>query len=222
MKRDLLRTLEEKVDPRHTALVVVDVQNDFCADGGFLDRAYGPKGFKMDEIQAMVPRLEGLLEAARNAGVLRVFIQSYYDDCYLSDAMVEMTQRDDRNLPLCLKGTWGADFYRVRPEEGELIVNKHRFNAFEGTDLDLILRNHHVRTLVMTGVATNVCVESTLRAGFFKNYYIVCPRDCVATYNSTLHEATLENISYYFGVVTESEELCRTWASEFALQKDRA
>ena len=170
MKRELLETLEEKVDPRHTALVVVDVQNDFCADGGFLDQAYGPKGFRMDEIQAMVPRLEGLLEAARNAGILPVFIQSYYDDCYLSDAMVEMTQRDNRDLPLCLKGGWGADFYRVRPEEGEIVVNKHRFNAFEGTDLDLILRNHNVRTLVMTGVATNVCVESTLRAGFFKNY----------------------------------------------------
>jgi ureidoacrylate peracid hydrolase len=72
----------------------------------------------------------------------------------------------------------------------------------------------------MTGVGTNVCVESTLRAGFFKNYYIVCPRDCVATYNPTLHEATLENISYHFGVVTESEALGRCWASEAVLQKE--
>lgn len=222
MERQLLRTLEEKVAPGHTALIVVDVQNDFCATGGFLDRAYGPKGFRMDEIQAMVPRLERLLSAARKAGLLRVFIQSYYDDCYLSDPMVEMTERDGRNFPLCLKGSWGADFYRVRPEEGEIVVNKHRFNAFEGTDLDLILRNRHIRTLVMTGVATNVCVESTLRAGFFKNYYIVCPKDCVATYNPFLHEATLQNISFYFGVVTEGEELCRIWAPRPVLERAKA
>ncbi len=57
---------------------------------------------------------------------------------------------------------------------------------------------------------------------FFKNYYIVCPRDCVATYNPTLHEATLENISYYFGVVTESEALGRCWVSEAVLQKEGA
>ncbi len=211
MERKLLRTLEEKVDPRHTALLLVDVQNDFCADGGFLDLAYGPKGFRMDEVQSMVPRLEQLLEAARRADLLRVFIQSYYDDCYLSDAMVEIMARDGRDIPCCYKGSWGAEFYRVRPGEGEIVVNKHRFSAFEGTNLDLILRNHQVRTLVVTGVATNVCVESTLRAGFFKNYYIACPQDCVATYNPTLHEATLQNISYYFGLVTESEKICDIW-----------
>lgn len=222
MERQLLRTLEEKVAPGHTALIMVDVQNDFCATGGFLDRTYGPRGFQMHDIQAMVPRLEGLLAAARKAGLLRIFIQSYYDDCYLSDPMVEMMERDGRDLPLCLKGSWGADFYHIRPQEGEIVVNKHRFNAFEGTDLDLVLRNHQIRTLVLTGVATNVCVESTLRAGFFKNYYIVCPGDCVASYNASLHQATLQNVSCYFGVVTESETLCRLWAPRVALPRGKA
>lgn len=114
-------------------------------------------------------------------------------------------------MAVCRKGSWGADFYEVAPEPGEVVVNKHRYSAFVNTRLDSILRSQKIETLIMTGVSTNVCVESTARDGFMLDYHIVLLRDACASYSTQAHEMTIKNIEGYFGEVTDTREVISLW-----------
>ena len=214
---DLLRTLEEKVSPAHAALVTVDVQNDFCHGEGFLGRLGAPMGL----IQAMTPRLQRLLDAARRRGVPVIHVVSHHDESYASPVVTEQKLRhglpmevDGRRLkdaPYCLKGTWGAELYAIDAQPGEEIVIKHRYSAFRGTNLDLILRSRGIQTVILTGVATNACVESTGRDVYMHDYYLVFVGDCTATTSQAAHDATLANIDQFFGQVATADAIARAW-----------
>ena len=210
----MLRTLSQKVDPRHAAVLLVDVQNDFCAEGGALHR----EGMDLALVQAMIPRLERFVAAARAAGTRCIWIRNVYNtgpNHYLSEAWLEQARRRRNgayvSYPVCEPGAWNGDFYRVRPRPDEVIVTKHRYGAFEGTDLDLVLRSNGIRSVIMTGVATNVCVETTARQAFLKDYYVVFSGDCSATYSQAAHDATLQNIDQFFGQVATSDEIMACW-----------
>jgi ureidoacrylate peracid hydrolase len=208
----MLRTLDEKIDPKHAALIVVDVQNDFCHPDSPLAR----DGRDLSAAQAMVPRLVTLIDDARAAGVPVIFVQMVLTDATTSEVSREQRLRSrphaDPSDYICKEGSWGADFYLVSPLPGETIVKKHRYSAFVDTNLDLILRSMGIKTLIMTGVATNVCVESTARDGFMRDYYIVFAADCSACYWPERHDATLTNIEQTFGVVADADQLARVWS----------
>ena len=211
----MLTTLEQKVEPGHTAILVVDVLNDFCAANGFFDR----EGYDLKPTQEMVPKLVNLIAEARKIGASIIFIRNIYNtenNWYLSDVWLEHANRARNGCyvkyPVCAKGSWGGEFYDgIKPLPNDVIVNKHRYNAFIDTDLDLILRSKGIRTLIMTGTATNVCVETTARHGFLKDYYIVFTSDCTATISKQLHNTTLKNISLFFGEVVTSKEIIKCW-----------
>ncbi len=92
----------------------------------------------------------------------------------------------------------------LKPQRDEPIVDKHHYSAFMGTPLDGILRKHDVQTLIVTGVATNVCVDSTLRHGFFLGYYIVLLEDCVGSNSAAGHQGTLASVRNNIGTVASS------------------
>ena len=98
------------------------------------------------------------------------------------------------------------------------MVEKHTYSGFIGTNLDQILRGRGIKCLVMSGVGTNVCVESTLRDGYFNGYYIVVPEDCVGSSTAHLHQGTLENVQNYFGETVQAGELTELWAAEGKLR----
>jgi ureidoacrylate peracid hydrolase len=219
-------TLREKIDPKHTALIVVDMQNDFCASGGMMAN----EGFDISEVQKTASRLPTLLAAARSAGVLVVFVRNVYStsneysrgqnkpaNMYLSDSWLEQAARTRKGSytrrEVCALGSWEGDFYGdIRPEPGEAVVTKHRYSAFYNTDLDSILRSHGIRTIILTGVATNVCVETTAREGFVRDYYVVLVADGTATYSPEDHQATLRNIDRFFGEVKSITDITSEWA----------
>ena len=211
----MLTTLKQKVDPENAALIVVDVQNDFAATGGAMDR----EGFDVKMAQEMVPRLVKFIDEVRKAKVPIIYIQNVYNsdqNWYLSEVWLEQASRKRNGSyterPVCVKGTWGWEFYDgIKPLPNEMVVTKHRFSAFVDTDLDLILRSKNIKALIMTGIATNVCVETTARMGFLKDYYIVFVRDCCAAYKEHLHETTLENIDTLFGQVAVAQDIIRCW-----------
>ena len=205
---NLLSTLEQKVDPAHAALVVVDVQNDFLADGGHYHRA----GNDVAAMRAAIAGLPALVERARQAGVLVVFIQAIYDPEYLSGPMRERNRRRGVEAPRCITGTWGADFWGMEPAAGDLVVVKHRYSAFAGTELDARLKERGIRSLLLTGVATEVCVESTARDGYFLDYYITIVADCCATGKREDHEGALRRCERDFGVVASAAEVVAAWA----------
>ena len=206
----MLTTLAEKVDPANAAVLVVDMQNDFCHPNG----ASARNGRSTAMAEAMTPNLQRLLVEARRAGVPVVFVRNVQTEHTKSEVQREHRQRRGTEAPVCDEGTWGVEFYGVAPEPGEAVVTKHRYSAFIGTDLDLVLRSKGVKSLVITGVATNVCVESTARDAFMMDYYVVFMGDCSAcSAGLDAHATTLANIERTFGVVASVDELVGCWSA---------
>lgn len=209
MNETVLSTLEQKIDPRHTAVVVIDVQNDFCHDEGYLHKL----GLDISSTQAMLPALETFIAAARKTNVRVVFVQGIYNNQYLSGPFIDKDRKGGLMVERCVEGSWGADFCKVTPLPFEPVVKKHRYSAFIRTNLDQLLKEANIKTLILAGVTTNVCVESTARDGFMHDYYIVFLSDCTATYNREVHESTLKNIDRHFGLITDSTAIVRCWES---------
>ena len=202
----MLTTLAEKVAPEHTALIVIDMQNDFCDDEG----ACAQNGQDLSSVRAIVPTIQELAADARAAGATVVFVRVSHDDTTNSEVFLE--RRIGRKNEVCTEGTWGADWFGdLRPQQGDVVVTKHRFSAFIDTSLDLVLRSRGVRTIVLTGTATNVCVESTARHGHMLDYYVVFPSDGSASSDLAAHEATLHNIRAHFGAVVPAAEVGALW-----------
>jgi ureidoacrylate peracid hydrolase len=216
--REPLIGIAAKAAPGHAALVVVDMQNDFCAVGGMMDN----EGLDLSYVQAAAERITELLAAARAAGVLVIFVRNVYSteaNSYLSDVWLEQAARrrgDSYTVrPVCAAGSWEGDFYGgITPEAGEPIVTKHRFSAFHNTDLETLLRANDIRTMVLTGVAANVCVETTAREGFCRDFYILYVDDATAAYTTEDHAATLRNMDNFFGEVVRSDVLVDIWRAE--------
>lgn len=218
-------TLAEKIDPAHTALVVVDYQNDYMAKGGAFERT----GSNVGMMQAIEPALVAIIAAARGAGILVIFVKSVYstpDNRFLSRAFLHQARRTRGGLyhevPALQPDSWGSGFYgRVRPEPGDSVVVKHRFSAFVDTELPLLLRSKAVQTIVATGVATQTCVESTVRDAFFRDYFCVVPRECVAAYRTDWHDDALERINRLFGEVVALQDVVDVWATASLASRSR-
>jgi ureidoacrylate peracid hydrolase len=204
---ELLSTLEQKVSPAHAALLVIDVQNDFVADGGFFDQI----GADVKSIQKVIPALAQLVDRAREAGVLVVFIQAIYDRQYLSAPMCERDLRVGRRMPRCLTGSWGADFHVIAPRSNEPVVIKHRYSAFTNPELDDLLKRRGIRSLLLAGVATDTCVESTGRDAYFIDYYVTLVADCCAGAAERDHRVALERFERDYGAVVNSADVIEVW-----------
>lgn len=205
---EVLREFRDRVDPAHTALLVVDMQNDFCAKGGHVEKVMRRDVTGCEEIALAIM---GLVAAARKTGVPVFWIKAVYDPKYITGPMQLKQIGTGVESICCAEGSWGAELYMVEPEEGEPVIVKHRYSAFSGTILDNLLRVRGVKSLVVTGVATNICIDSTFRDGFHNGFYVVIPKDCVGAANKELHEATLKNVQFLFGDVVESRAVIDEW-----------
>jgi ureidoacrylate peracid hydrolase len=210
-----LSDLAGKVQPQHTALLVVDMQNEFCSTEGHIAKS----GKDISAAQALAGRLPDFIAAARHAGALVVFVRNIYSterNLYLSDVWLEHAARRRAGggtlTPTCGEGSWAADFYGpVQPQPGDAVVNKHRYSAFHNTDLETILRANGIRTIVLTGTVTNVCVETTAREGYVRDYYVVLVDDGCAAYSQADHDATLRNVDRFFGEVSSMAAIRAMW-----------
>lgn len=199
----------ERVDPATTRFLVIDVQNDFCAEGGWFDK----HGNDLSLIHEAVDRLTAFLDVARSVGMPPIFVRAIYDEIYLSPPMLERHARTGLGIEHCQSGTWGAEFFRVAPREDELVITKHRYSAFKDTELNALLRAQRVENLLVAGVTSNVCVESTARDAYMLDYHVVFLGDGSATYEEQAHEATLANIRRAFGIVAGISEVTEAWRS---------
>ncbi|WP_018930535.1 cysteine hydrolase family protein [Gracilibacillus lacisalsi] len=192
--------------PEETALIVVDVQNDFCHEEGSLAQ----KGANLEMVSSMITPLEKVIEQARKAEVTVIFIQTIHEDS--TDSKTWMKRFKNKEKPdVCRKGTWGSEFYRIEPHAEDIVVIKHRYSAFINTRLESVLRTKGIKSLLVTGISTNVCVESTARDGFMLDYQVVLLEDCCASFSKEAHEMTIINIDEYFGDVTTSDQILNKW-----------
>jgi ureidoacrylate peracid hydrolase len=204
-------TLAEKVAPATTALLVIDVQNDYNHDDGYAGR----RGNDVSVCQAMIPRLRQLVDAARAAGVTIIHTRNWHRRETDSPAWLDRLarggrQRDDR---AAIAGTWGAEFYEIIPLPGEEVVSKFRYDAFLGTNLEYLLRARGIRSVICTGTTTDVCVESTARAALMRDFHLVVVEDCCAAPDVEAHRASLKVLGRNFGEVTTADRIEATWAA---------
>lgn len=207
-----------RLDPRCTAVVVIDMQNAYASKGGYVDQA----GFDVEPAAGVIGKIARVLDGARAAGMPIVFLQNGWDADYVeagtpgspnwhkSNALKTMRARPDLAGKLLARGTWDYDLVdALAPQPGDLRVHKPRYSAFFNSQLDSILRARGIRTLVFVGIASNVCVESTLRDGFHLEYFGVMLED--ATHHlgpDFIQQATVYNVEKFFGWVATVADFC--------------
>lgn len=213
-------------NPSSAAVIVVDMQNAYASKGGYLDLA----GFDLSGINDVIAHIDAVLTSARNAGIQVVFLQNGWDPDYKeaggpeaanqrkSNALRLMRQRPDLNGKLLSKGGWDyALVDALQPREADIVVPKSRYSGFVGTPLDSILRSRGIKHLFFVGVATNVCVETSIRDAFGHEYYPVMIRDCCHQAGPRhVHDATIFNVETFFGWTTTSEAFCGVLTSRLS------
>ena len=194
------RSVNQHIDLRHghTALLVVDMLNDFCAPAGAMPLAGA---------DVLYDPIDALARGIRDRGGAVIWIADRHEPGDREFA---------KRTPHCLAGSWGAQIVpELRPEPGDHIVPKRRYSAFFGTGLDLLLRELEVTSLVVVGVVTNICVRSTVHDAFFLGYDVVVDRDAVAATGTREQESSLWDIETHFGLVADHREVLDMLADSF-------
>jgi ureidoacrylate peracid hydrolase len=196
------KPLAERVQPGEAALVVVDGQNDF----GHPDGALSQLGVDPTLAQQMLPRLVELVAQARTAGVPVFFTRYVARPAIFSEVWFE------KHPPNICGSEWGADYLDgLGPIGDEVEVIKDRYSCFRNTDLDLLLRAVGARTVLLTGIATNVCVETAAREAVCHDYAAVLIHDCCASPSQDEHDSAVRNVERYFGWIAEADEVVAAW-----------
>lgn len=207
-----------RVVPSETAVVVIDMQNAYASPGGYVDQA----GFDISGAAGTIGQIARVLDVARGAGVQVVYLQNGWDPDYVeaggagspnwhkSNALKTMRKRPELAGQLLARGGWDYDLVEgLKPQPGDIVIGKTRYSAFFNSQLDSVLRSRGIKTIVFVGIATNVCVESTLRDGFHLEYFGVMLED--ATHHlgpPMMQEATVYNVEKFFGWVSTTADFC--------------
>jgi ureidoacrylate peracid hydrolase len=217
-----LTTRPEPVDVAldKSAVIVVDMQNAFASPRGLLDLA----GIDISGAAQVVRVIGGVLDAARRRGVQVVYLQTGYKPDLSNGggasspnprketALCLMRARPELKGQLLVEGTWDFEIVpELTPQPKDLVVLKTRYSGFAGTTLDSVLRAREIRYLFFVGIATNVCVESTLRDAYFHEYWPILVTDgAMQAGPPAAHEATIFNVESFFGWTLGSQALIDT------------
>jgi ureidoacrylate peracid hydrolase len=211
------------INPAQSAVIVVDMQNDFGSEGGMFALA----GIDISGIRSAIAPTARVLAAAREAGMtvvyLKMGLRPDLSDAGLPDAPNWVKHRplragevvtapDGSASRILIRDTWNTDIVAdLKPEPGDIVLYKHRFSGFYETDLDTVLRSRSIKNLVFTGCTTSVCVESTIRDAMFRDYTCLLLTDCTAEpigHGSprSNYDASLLVVQVLFGWVSNSTE----------------
>ncbi|AZB94302.1 pyrimidine utilization protein B [Acinetobacter pittii] len=228
-----------KAEPEHiqlaaeqTALIVIDMQNAYTSLGGYLDLA----GFDVSKTKPVVENIKKAIDAAHSAGIQVIYFQNGWDKNYVeagglgspnfhkSNALKTMRKRPELQGQLLSKGGWDfALIDELQPLPQDIIIEKPRYSGFFNTALDSILRARGIRNLVFVGIATNVCVESTLRDGFFLEYFGVALKDaCYQAGPQELMTQPYITLKLFFGWVSDTNSFIETFSSASTLLQQSA
>ena len=166
-------------------------------------------GANLSAMPEIAGNIERLIKWARENAIYIIFVRTTHDSW--TDDPVWVRRRPQHAPRFCTTGSWGADWYKVSPEPSDCIVTKHRYSAFIGTDLELILRSLSINTLITVGVATNVCVESTVRDAFMRGFSIVLIEDALAAPSLEEHRTSIDTMQKYFAAEVINTAQAENW-----------
>src|SRR6266851_9067031 len=214
------------IDPARSAVIVVDMENDFAAKGGMFDRA----GVDISGAQKVIAPTAKVLAAARQAGLKIIYLKMGYRPDLSDLGAIDSVNRtrhlkfgvgqkiqapDGRESRLLIRDTWNTDIVpELKPHASDIVIYKTRFSGFYQTDLDAPLKKFGIKYLIVTGVTTSICVESTVRDAMFRDYLCVMLRDCMSEpighdLPRTNHDASLLNAEVLLGWVSDSDRFLK-------------
>ncbi len=194
--------IEATLEPERTAVIVVDMINEFLEDGGLMVLASGRKLYQP---------IQQLVDAAHTAGAKVVWLRDEHND--LSDP--EFRKR----IVHCLKGTWGTQIVdALRPGSDDTIMPKPTYSGFFRTPLHDTLQRMGITTLIVTGVVTNICVRSTCHDAFFLGYNVLVPEECVSATSEREQASSLYDIDTHYGTVRSLEDVLTLLAHQEVAQ----
>jgi ureidoacrylate peracid hydrolase len=202
------------IDPRRSALIIIDMQNAFVAEGA---------PFEIAGARAMIPDLERLITFARSHQMPIVWTQSDHRPPFGGIMLKKFPDIREKRVLWAEDKTFQLYPRMIQPRLGphEHVMLKHKFDAFFETDLDAVLRYHRIETIIVTGTATNACCESTARSAFMRDYQVAFPSDANATFDLAMHEASLKNVDLLFGRVMTVNELLGEMEQSLATGESR-
>jgi len=176
-----LKAVKISVDPRKTAVMVIDMQNDFIEEKGKL---YVPRSEKL------IKPIKSILDKAREAGATIIYTQDWHHG---DDPEFEVWGEH------ALADSWGAEIVEeLKPKEGEFVVRKPSYDAFYGTPLEHILRYRGLENLILTGVLANICVLHTAGSAAMRGYRLIIPVDCILALNEFDYALSLRQMSFIY------------------------
>jgi nicotinamidase-related amidase len=223
--RTVFTTLGEMVQPAHTALLLIDLQNDLIGESGFCAKR---RPDDVARLRTPLPDILKLHATARSAGVMTVYIklETLPGGAAETDANLSrlLTQWNGTIPDWATEGTWGSEFIPElpAPTPRDVVVRKRRQDSFTGTDLDLVLRSHGIRSVVILGVTTSGCVMYTARDAMMHGYYVIVPTDCVGSQREDWHDATIVIMKRLFNYVGPSDAVAEAWSSSRKLEMSAA
>jgi len=207
--KSLLTDLRQIFSPKHTGLIVVDMQKDFCDTDGLFAQA----GRDISGVRKIIPNIQQLLDRARQCGVFIVFMQQITLPGGRSDndAWLAFKTRDGKSPEYTLLGSPGAEIIpELAPNPAEVIIQKHRPSSFHGSFLDQLLRANGVRSVLITGTTTEGCVMATVLDASFHDYYTGVVSDGVASSVNKMQETALAFMKTRYKILT-SDEVISLW-----------
>lgn len=212
-----LPTLPEPLESNRqsTAVIVIDMQNGYLSKGGYLDLM----GFDISQSDKVIQRATSVVNAARTAGMLVIHVRNGWSPG-LTEAGLSCSPMWHKSNPLkymrkhpgtelLIRGTWDHSIVKpLTPLPNEPIIEKPRYSAFAGTNLEMMLNANGIRTLIFVGVNTNVCVETAIRDAFHREFFAVMVEDATTQAGDhSIYNASLFNIRTFFGWTTTTEEI---------------
>lgn len=205
-----VKTLKKPLNPDKTALLIIDMQNDFVSDKGYL----GLKGQSLSMVRETIPAMKRLLEYFRKNQMQVIYTQTLHYRYTNTENWVSRTAQKSLDPSICVPGTWGAEIIdELKPLENEAVVVKHRYDAFLDTDLHVVLRAGGIENIVIVGTQTNLCVDTTARTSYMMDYVTVLAEDCISTPETEFHKPVLDNFQKNFGYVMASSEVMKKVSS---------
>lgn len=188
------------------ALLIVDVQNDFCHEAGLVGRSGGD----LHLVAGMVDGIARLRVAAAAARVPVVFVVTEHRAETNSPAWL---RRSNYAAEMCLPGSFGVDLFIPPPEPGDVVVVKHRYSGFYGTRLESVVRSLGRSTVVVAGTSTDVCVEASVRDALMRDLDAVVAWDATAARDEETRRHSLTTLSRHYATVLSSHEVGRRWSA---------
>lgn len=203
------RTKEKILEPGHTALIMVDMQRDFCCRDGKFAQA----GRDISDVVEIIPNCRKLLHSARKSGVFIVHLQQVTLRGQKSDnaGWLAFKTRDGKSAEYALLGSLGAEtIEELKPEGEEVVIQKFRPSGFHGTFLDQILRANRIETVLICGTTTEGCVMATVLDASFHDYYTCVVQDAVASSVKKMQETAIEFMKTRYKIYS-TEEVVSCW-----------